>query len=205
MIAAALRAAPYVSLAALLAWTGVEVSRITWPRWDVALEALFLLGAGCAVLGQVPRLRPLRRLGLVLLGAAYVGARVLELGVDVIPAVAYVTLGIVHVELRVLAERFGPLYERELPQDTRRGIDAALARATMRIGLATGLALLVPILAADLALTGAVPLTTVPTAIFLAVAFVLTAALLALLPVLERRGPQETTGSRMADPSRPKA
>ena len=205
MIAAALRAAPYVSLAALLAWTGVEVSRITWPRWDVALEALFLLGAGCAVLGQLPRLRPGRRAGLVLVGAAYVGARVLELGVDVIPAVAYVTLGIVHGELRVLAERFGPLYERELPQGTRRGIDAALARATMRIGLATGLAILVPILAADLALTGAVPLTTVPTAIFLAVAFVLTAALLALLPVLERRGPQETTGSRMADPSRPKA
>jgi len=53
--------------------------------------------------------------------------------------------------------------------------------------VAAVLSVVVPVLAADLAVAGIVPATTIPTAIALAGALVAVVALLALLPSLSRR------------------
>ena len=62
-----------------------------------------------------------------------------------------------------------------------------MGRAVLRLTVAAVLSVVVPILAADLAVAGVVPVTTVPTAIALAAGLVAVVALLAVVPSLERR------------------
>ncbi|MGQ0797980.1 MAG: hypothetical protein ACT4OI_08995, partial [Methanobacteriota archaeon] len=138
------------------------------------------------LVGQARWGAPIRRVGLFVVGVTYFAARFVDLGVDVVPALAFLTVLIVHVELRSLADRFAPIVDRSMDADTRRRVHAALGRAVARLGVAATLAVLVPILAADLALAGLVPATSVGTALLFAAGILAIVIILALLPTMGR-------------------
>ncbi|TLZ96916.1 MAG: hypothetical protein E6J97_08670 [Methanobacteriota archaeon] len=181
LIPPSLRAAPVVTLALLVGWAVLDVSAIGDGRWAAALLAILGIGAAAVILSVVLRWRGIRPIGLLAIGAAYVGAHAFVLGVQLVPALVFLSLVISQAELRILAERFAPLYE------TASRINGALGRAILRLIIAAVLSVVVPILAADLALAGIVPATTISTAIALAGALVAVVALLALMPSLSRR------------------
>lgn len=168
-----------------------------WVLWDaIHLDDLRVLqGAGILwgltmiflAFGLRYRVLRMRRAGIVLLGSLYFGLHVLSLPLDLIPALAFLTLVLAYVELRVLAERFASIYARDLPPEARARIRGGLARASARLFLAGAMAFLVPIFAEDLAVAGTVPVTTIPSALLLAGALVAVIVLLALLPVWQRR------------------
>ena len=187
LIPVALRAAPVVTLAVLLGWAIWDVSAIGDGRWIVALSAILGIGAVALIVSFVFHWRGIRALGLVAIGAGYVGAHAFVLGVQLVPALIFLSVLISQVELRILAERFAPLYEAGLRPQERTRIHGALGRAVLRLVIAAVLCVVVPLLAADLAVAGIVPATTIPTAIALAGALVAVVALLALMPSLSRR------------------
>lgn len=182
MIPVALRGTPTALLALLAAWAAWDILAMRQADWMAGLAALLVAGLGLSAAARVDRLGFLRRAGLAAIGAAYLGAHALDLGIDLAAASAFVTLGIVQVESRILADRFEPLYERDAPVEIRGAVGSALARAVQRLSIAAGLAVLAPILAADLAISGVLPATSIPSAVLLAAGFILTVALLALLP-----------------------
>lgn len=192
MIAWALRLAPSVLLAGLALWTATEILQVGSPVWAVSFLVLFTIALVLLLWGIRARRPDARRAGIVLVGITYYGAGVVALGVQPIAAVVFLTLLIVYVELRFLSDRFAPLYFRTMAADAQRRVDGALARAMLRLLVASVLAVFVPIFAADLALSGLVPLTSILTAIFLAAGLVAIVALLALLPLFERRTPART-------------
>ena len=187
VIPVALRAAPVVTMAFLLGWAIWDVSAIADGRWITALLAILGIGAAAIVVSSAFRWRGIRAVGLIAIGAGYVGAHALVLGVQLVPALVFLSILISYVEVRILAERFAPLFEAGLRPDERRRISGALGRAVLRLVVAAVLSVVVPILAADLAVAGIVPATTIPTAIALAGALVAVVALLALMPSLSRR------------------
>lgn len=187
LIPVALRAAPVVTVAVLLGWVVWDVSAIGEGRWVIALFSVLGIGAAALVVSFVFHWRGIRVIGLIAIGAGYVGAHAFVLGVQLVPALVFLSVLISQVELRILAERFAPLYEAGLHPDERTRIHGALGRAILRLSIAAVLSVLVPILAADLAVAGIVPATTIPTAIALAGALVAVVALLALMPSLSRR------------------
>ena len=187
LIPSALRAAPVVTLALLVGWAILDVSAIGDGRWAAALLAVLGIGVSAVILSVVLRWRGIRPIGLIAIGAAYVGAHAFVLGVQLVPALVFLSVLISQVELRILAERFAPLYEAGLRPEERSRIHGALGRAVLRLIIAAALSVVVPILAADLAVAGIVPATTIPTAIALAGALVAVVALLALMPSLSRR------------------
>jgi len=187
LIPVALRAAPVVTLAVLLGWASWDVSTIGDGRWIAALFAILGIGATALILSFVFHWRGIRALGLIAIGSGYVGAHALVLGVQLVPALVFLSVLISQVELRILAERFAPLYEAGLRPDERTRIHSALGRAILRLVIAGVLSVVVPIIAADLAVAGVVPATTIPTAIALAGALVAVVALLALMPSLSLR------------------
>src|SRR2546428_14188055 len=103
------------------------------------------------------------------------------------PALVFLSVLISQVELRILAERFSPLYKAALRPDERTRIHGPLRRAIPRLMVAAVLSVVVPVLAADLALAGVVPATTTPTAIAPAAASAVAVALPSLVPSLARR------------------
>jgi len=184
--ARSLRVAPYVLVAILVAWTAWDVARVRTPRWDFSLSVFLLLAVVATVLGTRRWGGPLRSIGLFLLGLTYFAAHVVALGVDVVPALIFLTLAIVQVEAVSLAERFGPIYARTMAPEARKRINSALARTIARLGVAAFLAVIVPVVAADLALAGLVPATSIATAVVFAAGLVGVIALLALLPAMNR-------------------
>ncbi len=187
VIPTALRAAPGVTLALLVGWATFDLASIGDSRWSAALFVVLAIGAAAVLFSVVLRWRGIRALGLSAIGASYVGAHALVLGVQLVPALVFLSVLISQVELRILSERFAPLYEAGLRPDERSRIDGALGRAILRLIIAAVLSVVVPIIAADLAVAGIVPATTIPTAIALAGALVTVVALLALMPSLSRR------------------
>lgn len=186
MIARSLRIAPLGTLSVLVVWTGWDVAHVSTPRWDTSLQAFFAISVALLALGETRWGVPLRQIGMLVLGLSYYAAHVVDLGVDVVRALVFLTLLIVQVELRLLMERFAPLYERRMPREARRRISEALLRAAARLGATASLAVLVPIVTADLALAGLVPTTSIVTAVMFAVGLVAVVVLLALLPTLRR-------------------
>ena len=187
LIPSALRAAPVATLALLVGWAILDVSAIGDGRWAAALLAVLGIGVAAVILSVVLRWRGIRPIGLIAIGAAYVGAHAFVLGVQLVPALVFLSVLISQAELRILAERFAPLFETALRPGERSRIHSALGRAILRLIIAAVLSVVVPILAADLAVAGIVPATTIPTAIALAGALVAVVALLALMPSLSRR------------------
>ena len=186
MIVQALRAAPRIALVALVTWTGWDVAHVTTARWDFLLQAFFVLAIVLFLVGQARWGGPIRRLAVFVLAVTYFAARFVDLGVDVVPALAFLTLLIVYVEVGALADRFVPIVDRSMDVETRRRVHAALARAVARLAVAAALAILVPILAADLALAGLVPATSVATALLFAAGLLAIVIVLALLPTIGR-------------------
>src|SRR3989442_102779 len=171
LIPSALRAAPVVTLAFLVGWAVLDVSAIGDGRWAAGLLAVLGIGASAVVLSVVLRWRGIRPIGLIAIGAAYIGAHAFVLGVQLVSALVFLSFLISQAELRILAERFAPLFEAALRPGERSRIHSALGRAVLRLIIAAVLSVVVPILAADLAVAGIVPATTIPTAIALAGAF----------------------------------
>ena len=187
LIPVALRAAPRVTLALLVGWAALDVYAIGEPRWSAALFTVLSIGVVAVTLSVVLHWRGIRAIGLIAIGGGYVGAHALVLGVQLVPALVFLAILISQVELRILSERFAPIYEAGLGLDERTRIHSALGRAILRLIISAVLSVVVPILAADLAVAGIVPTTTtIPTAIALAGALVAVVALLALLPSLKR-------------------
>jgi len=184
---AILWALPLVVLGVLAAWVLWETIHLGNLRALQASAILWSLAMIFLVFGLRYRGLTMRRAGLVLLGSLYFGLHVLFLPLDLIPALTFLTLLLAYLELRVLAERFAPIYARDLSPEARARIRGGLARAAARLSLAGAMAFLVPIFAEDLAVAGTVPVTTIPTALVLAGALVAVIVLLALLPVWQRR------------------
>jgi hypothetical protein len=187
VIGTALRAAPSVAFALLVVWSIADLLSIPDPRRAFPLLGLAAAGVALLVLGTRFHSRSTRTAGLICVGAVYLVAHTFVLGIDLVPALVFLSVLIVQVELRILAERFAPLYEVNPGLEAQRRIRAALGRAVLRLTVAAVLSVVVPILAADLAVAGVLPVTTIPTAIALAAALVAVVMFLALLPVLERR------------------
>src|SRR3989441_2745979 len=165
LIPSALRAAPVVTLALLVGWTILDVSTIGDGRWAAALLAVLGIGASAVILSVVLRWRGIRPIGLLAIGAAYVGAHAFVLGVQLVPALVFLSVLISQAELRILAERFAPLFETALRPEERSRIRGALGRAVLRLIVAAVPSVLLALLAADLAVAGLVAATTVPTAV----------------------------------------
>lgn len=184
-----LRTAPLITIAALVVWVARDILAVSEPRVFQGLAAFLVFGAIAVLLATLPGWAWMQTSGLVALGVSYFGAHVIVVGLDVVPLVSFLTLLIVNAEIRVLAERFASLYARPLLEDQRRVLDVALVRAAFRLGFAASLAILIPLLAANLAVGGVIPARTIPTAVIFAAVLVVVIALVAILPTLERRSP----------------
>jgi hypothetical protein len=92
-----------------------------------------------------------------------------------------------YVEVRILAERFAPLFLAPITVVQRQQFGRALLRALTRLTAALMVAVVVPLFAADLAIAGVVPLTTIPTALLLSAGLVAVVILIALLPSLDAK------------------
>src|SRR2546427_6392067 len=114
---AALDAPVGQTLALLVGWAVLDVSAIGEGRWAAALLAILGIGAAAVILSVVLRWRRIRPIGLIAIGATYVGAHAFVLGVQLVPALVFLSVLISQVELRILAERFAPLYEAGLPPE----------------------------------------------------------------------------------------
>src|SRR5207247_372225 len=147
---------------------------------------------------------PCRCRGLLALGTTYVVSHAFVLGLQVLAALVFVSLLIAQVELRILAERFAPLFLTTITSAQQRQIQLALLRALVRLTIASILAVVIPLLAADLASAGVVPVTTIPTALLLSAALVAVVLILALLPSLESKvewGQRGVLGTADSSPS----
>lgn len=178
---------PVAAVALLSAWAFLDF--LGMPRTELAQEFTLVLLAGLAAIALGLRfpMRYLRRIGLVLVVASYFGAHVFVIPIDPAAALLYLTLALAAVELRILAERFAPIYAERLQPEDRRRVSEAFRRSALRIAAVTGLAFLGSDLAADLAFAGTLPATTITTALLLAAALIGIVVLLALWPMLERR------------------
>jgi len=187
VIPGVLRAAPIAAVGMLVIWTAADLFAVSDGRSASLLFELLVAGAIVLVVAGVLRRTWLRPIGLTMVVAAYLLAHALFLGVQVLPALAFLVILIGHVELRILAERFARLYEVALTPQERSRIRRALGRAALRLCIAAVLAVVVPVIAANLAVAGVVTVTTIPSAILLAGALIFVIVLLAILPSLRQR------------------
>src|SRR2546429_9578317 len=119
LIPSALRAAPVVTLAFLVGWAVLAVSAIGDGRWAAGLLAVLGIGAAAVILSVVLRWRGIRPIGLLAIGAAYVGAHAFVLGVHLVPALVFLSLVISQADRRFLAKRSAPPYQ-PAPRDQER-------------------------------------------------------------------------------------
>ncbi len=194
-----LRWMPFAVLALLESWVAWDLLAVPDRRWISALALPFLANLVFLFLSQGSHRRWARWSGLLALGATYVVSHAFVLGIPVLPALVFVSLLIAQVELRILAERFAPLFLRTITAAQQRQIQSALLRALVRLTIASNLAVVIPLLAADLATAGIVPVTTIPTALLLSAGLVAVVLIIALLPSLESKiegDPMPSSGSR---------
>lgn len=168
-----------------------------WAFWDLlgipetvvarAFIALLLVGLGSLVLGLRFEVAGIRRTGIALITASYLGAHLFVLSLDPAAALAFVTLVLVTVELRILAERFAPIFAADLDTEDRDRLQEALAHSLLRIVVASAIAFLGSYLTADLALSGTLPLRSIATALLLSMGLIAVVLLLAFWPAVERR------------------
>ncbi len=194
--AGVLEVAPVVLVAVLSAWAFWDFLAIPRTLIEEGFAAVLLAGLAGLLLGLRFRVPPVRRGGLVLVALSYLGAHLFALPLDPAPALALVTLVIDVVELRILAERFVPVFRTGLDDDSRALVNGALGRCILRVGAASALGFLGGALTADVALSGTLPLRTIPTALVLSLALIAVVLLLAFWPAVEAslraRPPSET-------------
>ncbi len=182
-----LRSTPLGLVLLLEVWVLLDLLAVPDRRWSALLALPFLANLVFLALSQVFHRRWARWIGLLALGAAYIVLHAFVLGIELLPALVFVSLLIAHVELRILAERFAPLFTPTITSAQQRQVGGALLRAVIRVTTASILSVVVPLLAADLATAGVVPVTTIPTALLLSAGLVAVVLLIALLPTLESR------------------
>ncbi|HYM39512.1 MAG TPA: hypothetical protein VEY12_05125 [Thermoplasmata archaeon] len=187
MIATTLWTLPLAVVLVLFAWAFVDFLGTPTALLAQELLAVLLASLATTILGLRFGYAALRRLGLALLVLTYFAAHLTVLRLDATASLAFLTLALLTVELRILADRFVPLYTARLDGDDRARVASALQRSMVRIASVSGAAFLASVLAADLALAGTLPVTTIPTALGLSAALVGVILLMALWPQLERR------------------
>lgn len=180
-----LDASPVGLVAALSAWAFWDFLGIPETALSQAFIGLLLLGLGALVLGLRFGTRSLRRAGFAAVAVSYLGAHVTVLPLDPAAALGFLTLVLVAAEVRILGERFAPIYRLDLDDAARDRVDDALVRSIVRIAGAAAIGFFGSTLTADLGLSGAFPVRTIPTALLLSMGFIAVVLLLALFPVLE--------------------
>ena len=185
--AAALDAAPVVLVALLAAWAFSYFLGLPSTTASRLLIAVLLVCFAAIILGLRYGTPSIRRAGLVLITVSYVGGHVALLPLDPVTALGFVTLVLAAVELRILAERFAPIFRTQLDPAGRERVQEALLRTAVRIVAASAMGFFGATLTADLALSGAMPLRSIATALFLSLALIAVILLLAFWPLVERR------------------
>lgn len=178
---------PVAAVALLAGWAFVDFLGMPSTEFAQGLGVLLLAGLASVALSARFPFRFLRRIGLVLIVGSYFGAHLFILPMDPASALLYLTLALAAVELRILAERFAPVYAQALEAEDRRRVSEALRRSALRLAVVSGVAFLGSDLAADLAFAGTLPARSITTALLLAAALIAVVVLLALWPILERR------------------
>ena len=194
LTASVLDATPVGLVVVLSAWAFWDFLGIPGTSVSRAFIALLLLGLAGLVFGLRFGSAAIRRAGLAAVAVSYLGAHVSLLPLDPAAALGFLTLVLVALELRILAERFAPVYRLDLNDEARDRVDEALARSIVRIAGAAAIGFLGATLTADLGLSGTLPLRTIPTALFLSMAFVAVVLLLAFWPLLETSARQSAAG-----------
>lgn len=185
--AAVLWALPLAAVAALAAWTFWDFLSISQPGVARGFGLVLLVGLGLHALGLRFETPSFRRFGLLMTVGSYFAAHLSVLPLDPAPALGYLTLALVTLELRVLADRFAPLYTFNLQLEDHARVTDALRRSATRLAAVSAVAFLGSYLATDLALAGTLPLRSITTALLLSAALIGVVLLLALWPVLQRR------------------
>ncbi len=178
---------PLGAVVALTAWAFADFLAIPNPRVAEEFALAALIGLAGIALGIRYRVAVLRRGGLILIVASYLAAHLLVVPMVPAAALGYVTLALLAAELRILADRFAPIFAAKLGEEDRSRVGEALQRASLRIAAATGVAFLGSYLAADLAFAGTVPATSIASALVLSVTLIVIVLVLALWPIVERR------------------
>lgn len=186
MTVISLWALPLAAIVVLAGWTLADVLAIPDVRFAELFGIAALLGLGGIAMGLQFGIALLRRAGLVVLAGTYVLAHVFVLAMDPAVALGYLTLALLAAELRILADRFAPIYGSALTEADRERVDEALRRATLRIAAAAAVAFLGSYLTADLAFSGTVPVTSIASALLLSMALIVVIFVLALWPLVER-------------------
>ena len=175
-----------------MAW---EILSVSDRAWIAGLASSFGANLVLMVLSETLRWRWSRWFALVLLGSTYVVAHTFVLGIQLLPALAVVGLLIAYVQVRILAERFAPLFMGTITSAQRHQFGRALRRALTRLAAALLVAVVVPLFAADLAVAGVIPVTTISTALLLAAGLVVVVVIIALLPTLDARAREGSDAS----------
>ncbi len=187
MTAAALETAPVALVAGLAAWAFWDFLGIPVDVLTRGFVAVLLVGLAALLLGLRFAVAALRRLGLLLVAVSYLGAHLFALPLDSAAALGFLTLVLVAVELRILAERFAPVFRADLGAEVRDRVRQAFARSVLRIAAAAAIGFMGSTLTADLALSGALPLRSIASALFLSMALIAVVLLLAFWPSVDRR------------------
>lgn len=187
LTANALGTAPVVLVALLAGWAFWDFLGIPETALTRGFVALLIVGMGALVLGLRFEWPSIRRAGLAFLAVSYLGAHISVLPLDPAAALGFVTLLLVVLELRILAERFGPVFSADLDEEDRARLEDALSHALLRLVAASAIAYLGSYLTADLALSGALPLRSTATALFLSLGLIAVVLLLAYWPAIESR------------------
>lgn len=178
---------PAVAVLGLYAWAFVDVASLGLTISGYVVLIVLVLGFAATLLGLRFGSPAARRFGLVLVVLLFLGVHLTVLPLDAAGSLAFLSLALLAVEFRILADRFVPLYTARLEGADRERVEGALVRSLLRVLLVCGVAFLGSVLTADLALAGTLPATSIPTALVLAAALIAVILLLALWPLLERR------------------
>ena len=165
LMSPALRWTPIAVLALLESWVLWDLLAVPDRRWSAGLAVPFIANVVFLLLARGSHRRWARWIGLLALGTTYVVSHALLLGIQLLPALVFVSLLIAQLELRILAERFAPLFLATITSAQQRQIGSALLRALIRLTI--------------------VPVTTIPTALLLSAGLVAVVLIIALLPSLE--------------------
>ena len=187
MILAPLGLVPSVLRGLLAAWALWDLLPVAEARAFTELVVVLVASVVAEALGSALQVPYLHLAALAGIGGVYVSAHLFILGIPVEQAFGFVTLLLVVVTLRQVLRRFDAVLALPLLPETRARVHGALARSLLRVTVAAAVAYLVAVLAADLSGAGTVPTTSIPTALFLAIGFLVVVLLLALLPFMERR------------------
>lgn len=187
LIASTLWTLPLGVVVVLFAWAAVGLVGVLASTLAQGYLLALLSGLTATALGLRYAFGPVRRLGLGLIVGAYFASHLTLLRLDAAASLGFLTLALLSIELRIIADRFVPLYAGTLEPRDRERVGSALQRSLVRVLAVTGAAFLGSTLAADLALAGTIPATTIPTALLLAAALLAVILVLALWPLLERR------------------